>query len=138
MYKLNIIETIKRTNALTLNRLLAEKLKTIINLEEFQSLKLSSGNKRLPDSELAVYTRAASVLIKLVHRPTSIQKLATAYNRKSNRGVKPSKVRGAARAILRKICNKLESQNLLAKCTKGRYSSKEGRNLILETIDEIK
>ena len=120
-----------------------KKIETIKMPKWAVFVKTGPGKERLPDRKDWWYTRAASMLRRiLIKGPIGVSKLRANYKSKGNMGHKPERVFKASGKITRTILQQLEKSELI-KFTekgvhKGRIITPKGKSLLDKACKELK
>lgn len=102
-------------------------------------VKTGPSKQRPPDNPDWWYIRAASLLRKIyLLQPIGVQRLATFYGGRKDRGVKPEHHVDGGRCNIRKILQQLEEANLVKRTKRGRMLTPEGQSMLDRLATKIK
>ncbi len=126
-----------------LKRLSTELAKSIKEPDWVEDVKTGEHRERGPNNDDWYYVRLASVLRKIaLIGPIGIERLASEYGGKVDRGSKRYHASKGSRKLLRQILIDLESKGYVKKDKKGRSLTAEGMKILnavsLEAVNEIK
>ena len=96
--------------------------------------KLSSGNTNPPQETKHYYERMGSILRCLVENPRGIKYLQKKYQRFRSNWVRPPRSRNSGGSFLRRCTKLLKENKLLASNSKGYYTSKEGKDILIKCL----
>lgn len=111
-----------------------------IKLPSWSNFVKTGVHKELPPvSEDWWFTRGASILRTIyINGPVGIERLASIYGGKQNRGSRPHiKVKGSG-SIIRKLVQQLEQIGYIESTKSGRIISSSGRSLVDNLAFELK
>ncbi|MBN2603096.1 MAG: 30S ribosomal protein S19e [Candidatus Thermoplasmatota archaeon] len=116
-----------------------QKEKEIFLPEENRYARTSVTNENPPIEKDWWYTRCASILRKVyINNQIGVERLASEYGGKRDRGSKPYRAMGGSGTIARRALQQLEKAGLITKIKgKGRSITPKGRSFLDNTASEV-
>ncbi|RLG61165.1 30S ribosomal protein S19e [Candidatus Geothermarchaeota archaeon] len=102
-------------------------------------VKTGPSKQNPPDDPDWWYIRAASLLRKIyLLQPIGVERLASFYGGRKDRGVKPEHHMDGGRCNIRKILQQLEKAGLVKRTKKGRMLTPEGQSLLDKIANSLR
>ena len=116
-----------------------QKEKEIFLPEENRYVRTSVTNENPPIEKDWWYTRCASILRKVyINNQIGVERLASEYGGKRDRGSKPYRAMSGSGTIARRALQQLEKAGLVTKIKgKGRSITPKGRSFLDNTASEV-
>nr|7QCA_ST0 Chain ST0, 40S Ribosomal protein S19 [Spraguea lophii 42_110]7QJH_RT0 Chain RT0, 40S Ribosomal protein S19 [Spraguea lophii 42_110]7QJH_ST0 Chain ST0, 40S Ribosomal protein S19 [Spraguea lophii 42_110]8BR3_ST0 Chain ST0, 40S Ribosomal protein S19 [Spraguea lophii 42_110]8P5D_ST0 Chain ST0, 40S Ribosomal protein S19 [Spraguea lophii 42_110]8P60_RT0 Chain RT0, 40S Ribosomal protein S19 [Spraguea lophii 42_110]8P60_ST0 Chain ST0, 40S Ribosomal protein S19 [Spraguea lophii 42_110] len=117
--------------------------KTVVPIKNFDIIKTSRGKETSPLDINWYYTRAASIIRKLLiskaknEKPLSIVRFSSEYGCAKDRGNRPNKHVRASKGIIIKILNDLQEKGWVEKKENGWTLKKEAEEVSKQLIEKL-
>lgn len=128
---LNLNETIQKKENL------AKKLAQICPYPEENHYKALNLGKEIPLNRIQYYHRMASILKKIIENPCGPNKIAKMYKSTKKSSTKPPKYKVSYVKKIKETLEILQDKNLVLHSKKGYYTSKKGKDLLLEIYNKL-